>query len=194
MSSPNLLKDPIQPLLWKIGLPAGMIFFLTGLFNATDAYWAGKLGVPAATAMSVTFPLFFLLTVFGNGLSNAATALLGNAIGEKKEQHISTLLEHIFFLAIILIILLTPILLGITPLILWLTGDPHPEIRDLSFAYIIPIFSFALVFLLSYLMNGILSAYGDTKTYSRTLVLGVLVNIGLDPLLMFGIPGIFTGM
>ncbi len=48
--------------------------------------------------------------------------------------------------------------------------------------------AFAVLILFSYTINGILNAYGDTKTYSRTLIVGAIINVGLDPLLMFGIP------
>ncbi len=194
MSQPNLLTDKIPSLLWKIGLPAGIGFFFNTLFNITDAYWAGKLGVEAATAMSQTFPIFLLLIVFSNGLSSAASTLIGNAIGAKDEKQIATLVQHIFFLSIVLVVVLTPALLALTPTLLQLTGDPTPSVQALSLSYIVPVLSFALVFLFSYTINGILNAYGDTKTYSRALVVGAIVNLGLDPLLMLGIPGIFPGM
>jgi putative MATE family efflux protein len=194
MSQPNLLTDKIPSLLWKIGLPAGIGFFFNTLFNITDAYWAGKLGVEAATAMSQTFPIFLLLIVFSNGLSSAASTLIGNAIGAKDEKQIATFVQHIFFLSILLVIILTPTLLAFTPTLLHLTGDPTPSVQALSLSYIIPVLSFALVFLFSYTINGILNAYGDTKTYSRALIVGAIVNLGLDPLLMLGIPGVFPGM
>ena len=183
--SSNLLTDSIPSLLWKIGLPAGIGFFFNTLFNITDAYWAGKLGVEAATAMSQTFPLFLLLIVFSNGLSSAASTLIGNAIGAKDEKKIAAFVQHIFFLSVVLVVLLTPTLLALTPSLLQLTGDLTPSVQALSLSYIIPVLSFALVFLFSYTINGILNAYGDTRTYSRALIVGALVNLGLDPLLMF---------
>lgn len=192
MSQPNLLTDKIPSLLWKIGLPAGIGFFFNTLFNITDAYWAGKLGVEAATAMSQTFPIFLLLIVFGNGISSAASTLIGNALGAKNNKQIAEFLEHIIFLSILLVIVLTPALLASTQTILSLTGDVTPSVQALSLGYIIPVLSFSVVFILSYALNGLLNAYGDTKTYSNALIVGAIVNLGLDPLLMFGwgpIPG-----
>lgn len=177
MSHPNLLTDKIPSLLWKIGLPAGIGFFFNTLFNITDAYWAGKLGVEAATAMSQTFPIFLLLIVFGSGLSSAAATLIGNALGARDEKGVTTLIQHIIFLCIVLTIVLTPAMLAFTPTLLHLTGDPTPAVQALSFSYIIPIIAFALLFLFSYTINGILNAYGDTKTYSRTLIVGAIINV-----------------
>lgn len=193
-STPNLLTDKISSLLWKIGLPAGIGFFFNTLFNITDAYWAGKLGVEAATAMSQTFPIFLLLIVFSNGLSGAASTLIGNALGSKNEKAVGTLVQHILFLSVLLVIFLTPTLLFFAPSLLSLTGVADPLVQSLSLSYIIPVLSFAFVFLFSYTINGILNAYGDTKTYSRTLIVGAIINVGLDPLLMFGIPGWFPWM
>ena len=192
MSQPNLLTDKIPSLLWKIGLPAGIGFFFNTLFNITDAYWAGKLGVEAATAMSQTFPIFLLLIVFGNGISSAASTLIGNALGAKNTKQIAEFLEHIIFLSVLLIIVLTPALLLATPTILSLTGDVTPSVQALSLGYIVPVLSFSIVFIFSYALNGLLNAYGDTKTYSNALIVGAILNLGLDPLLMFGwgpIPG-----
>lgn len=193
MSQPNLLTESIPSLLWKIGLPAGIGFFFNTLFNITDAYWAGKLGVEAATAMSQTFPIFLLLIVFSNGLSSAASTLIGNALGSKKEDGVATFVQHIFFLSVLLVVILTPVLLFFAPKLLILTGVADPLVQSLSLSYIIPILSFAVLFLFSYTINGILNAYGDTKTYSRTLIVGAIINVGLNPLLMFGIPGWFNG-
>jgi len=193
MSQPNLLTDSIPSLLWKIGLPAGIGFFFNTLFNITDAYWAGKLGVEAATAMSQTFPIFLLLIVFSNGLSSAASTLIGNALGSKKEDGVATFVQHIFFLSVLLVVILTPVLLFFAPKLLILTGVANSLVQSLSLSYIIPILSFAVLFLFSYTINGILNAYGDTKTYSRTLIVGAIINVGLNPLLMFGIPGWFNG-
>lgn len=193
MSQPNLLSDKISSLLWKIGLPAGIGFFFNTLYNVTDAYWAGKLGVDAATAMSQTFPIFLLLIVFSNGLSSAASTLIGNALGSKKEDEVATFVQHIFFLSVLLVIILTPLLLFFAPKLLLLTGVDDVRVQALSLSYIVPILSFAVLFLFSYTINGILNAYGDTKTYSRTLIVGAIINVALDPLFMFGIPGYFSG-
>lgn len=142
--------------------------------------------------MSQTFPIFLLLIVFGNGISSAASTLIGNALGAKNTKQIAEFLEHIIFLSALLIIVLTPALLLATPTILSLTGDVTPSVQALSLGYIVPVLSFSVVFILSYALNGLLNAYGDTKTYSNALIFGAIVNLGLDPLLMLGwgpIPG-----
>lgn len=144
--------------------------------------------------MSQTFPIFLLLIVFSNGLSSAASALVGNAIGEKNTEKVSNLIQHILFMSIVLVIILTPTLLIATPALLRITGDATPSVQALSLSYIIPVISFGFLFLFAYIFNGILNAYGDMKTYSRALVVGAIVNLGLDPFFMFGIPGIFPGL
>lgn len=144
--------------------------------------------------MSQTFPIFLLLIVFGNGLSSAASTLIGNALGAKDTDKISLLVQHIFFLSVLLVIILTPTLLVLAPILLQFSGDPTPLVQSLSLDYIAPILLFTFLFLLSYTINGILNAYGDTRTYSRALIVGAIVNLILDPVLMFGIPDVFSGM
>lgn len=144
--------------------------------------------------MSQTFPIFLLLIVFGNGLSSAASTLIGNALGAKDQNKISLLVQHIFFLSVLLVIILTPTLLMLAPILLQFSGDPTPLVQSLSLDYIFPILFFSFLFLFSYTINGILNAYGDTRTYSRALIVGAIVNLILDPVLMMGIPGVFSGM
>lgn len=195
MRSP-ILTDPLPSLLWKIGWPAGLGFFFNTIYNITDAYWAGQLWVESATAMSQTLPLFLFLIVFGNGLSTPASTLIGNAIGENRDDEQDSLVRHIFFLGVILTLILTPLLVFCAPYILAITGDTNPVVQELSRAYIIPILWSAGLFLFSYLINGVLNAHGDTKTYSKTLIIGAIVNVALDPLFMYGfhtIPGMGIG-
>lgn len=77
----------------------------------------------------------------------------------------------------------------LSPSILGLTGVADENVQRLSQSYIFPILFSAILFLGAYTLNGILNAYGDTKTYSKTLFVGAFANFALDPLLMYGFGG-----
>jgi Na+-driven multidrug efflux pump len=93
----SLTSDPILHLIWRIALPASVGMFFNTLFNFVDTYCAGLLGTDALAALSLSFPLFFLLIAVGSGLSQGATALMANAIGAREDESA----RHIFAQSIV---------------------------------------------------------------------------------------------
>jgi Na+-driven multidrug efflux pump len=79
----SLTSDPINQLTWRIALPASIGMFFNTMFNFVDTYCAGLLSTDALAALSLSFPVFFLLLAIGSGLSQGATALIANALGSK---------------------------------------------------------------------------------------------------------------
>ena len=82
----SLTSDPIPELTWRIALPASIGMFFNTMFNFVDTYCAGLLSTDALAALSLSFPVFFLLLAVGSGLSQGSTALIANALGAKKQS------------------------------------------------------------------------------------------------------------
>ena len=77
----SLTRDPIGLLTRRIAIPASVGYFFNTMFNLVDTYSAGLLSTDALAALSLSFPVFFLLLAMGGGLSQGATALVANALG-----------------------------------------------------------------------------------------------------------------
>jgi Na+-driven multidrug efflux pump len=77
----SLTTDPIATLTWRIALPMSIGMFFHTMFNVVDTLCAGWLGTEALAALSLSFPLFFMVIAIGSGLSQGTTALLANALG-----------------------------------------------------------------------------------------------------------------
>ena len=82
----NLTQDPIGPLIQKLAIPASVGFFFNTMYNVVDTYYAGSLSTDALAALSIAFPVFFILIAISNGLSQGATALMAHALGAKTEE------------------------------------------------------------------------------------------------------------
>ena len=82
----NLTSDPIPKLVRAITVPAGMGMFFQTMYNNVDTYFAGKISVAALAALTFSFPIFFLVMAFGNGLGQASTALMANALGAGEKE------------------------------------------------------------------------------------------------------------
>lgn len=77
----SLTTDPIRQLTWRIALPTSVGMFFQTMFNFVDTYFAGRLHTDALAALSLSFPVFFLLIAVGSGLAQGGTALIANSLG-----------------------------------------------------------------------------------------------------------------
>src|SRR6185369_6550575 len=77
----ELTTAPIPLLIRRLAIPAGTGFFFNTMFNVVDTWYGGRVSTTALAAMSLSFPVFFILLSFGNGVSTGATSLIGNALG-----------------------------------------------------------------------------------------------------------------
>ena len=82
----NLTTDPIPGLVRKIAVPASIGFFFNTMYNVVDTYFAGFISTEALAALSISFPVFFIIIAMGTGISQGGTALIANALGEKDSE------------------------------------------------------------------------------------------------------------
>jgi putative MATE family efflux protein len=181
----DLTSAPIPALIRRLAIPAGTGFFFNTMFNVVDTWYGGRLSTTAMAAMSLSFPVFFIILSIGAGLSTGATALIGNALGrnERDEAH-SYVLQAVSFS---LINSLAVAILGLifSPLIFTSMGA-HGEYLSLALSYMNVIFYGAPFLMLNFVMNAILNSHGDTFTYRNFLVTGFFLNLVLDPWFMYG--------
>ncbi len=185
MASPSLTTGPLPGHIRRIALPMSIGFFFNTMYNVVDSFYAGRISTEALAAMALSFPVFFIIIAISGGLSRGASALIANAIGAKNKEEESTLSGQVFSLAILSAICVSIAgLSAATPLfqILGASGDYLQLAKD----YTSPLFIGAIFFLLNSMSNAILLAHGDSRTYSRTLVIGFLLNLILDPWFLYG--------
>src|SRR5512138_980688 len=70
----------------RLALPVGIGFFFNTMFNVVDTWYAGQISTEAVAAVSLSFPLFFLIIAVGSGISTGATALMGHALGAGRRE------------------------------------------------------------------------------------------------------------
>ena len=82
----NLLKDNVPKLVRKLALPAMVGTLFQTLYNIVDTFFAGKISPEALSALSKSFPIYFIIVATSIGVSVAGTSLIGNSIGEKDNK------------------------------------------------------------------------------------------------------------
>lgn len=177
---------PVSKALLAMGLPTMIGMMINALYNLVDAYFVGGLGTSQMGAISVAFPLGQVVVglglLFGNGAASYISRLLGNGEKETANKVASTALYSSIFVGAVMIIcaiiFLTPILklLGATESIL-----PYA----VTYASIYVISSIFNVFNVT--MNNIVTSEGAAKTTMCALLTGAVLNIILDPVLIYAL-------
>lgn len=175
---------PIPKALMSLGIPIMIGMLINALYNLVDAYFVGGLGESQMGAISIVFPLGQVVVglglMFGNGAASYLSRLLGQGDRDTANKVASTALYSSVMIGAIIIILATiflkPILalLGATETIL-----PYA----LVYARIYVISCIFNVFNVT--MNNIVASEGAAKTTMCALLLGAVMNIGLDPVFIY---------
>ena len=181
----NLLKDNIPKLVRNLAIPAMVGTLFQTLYNVVDTFFAGKISPEALSALSKSFPIYFIIIATSIGVTVAGTSLIGNSIGEKNNKKTLNYFTHIIYYGILISIFITFLGLYFSEEVFFLMGSTN-EVVLLGLEYTNIIYTGSILFILVVSLNSLLHAEGDTKTYRNVLVLSFLLNIIFNPILIFG--------
>ena len=181
----DLIKDNIPKLIRKIAVPASVGTLFQTLYNVVDSFFAGKISPEALSALSKSFPIYFIIVGTCIGVTVASTSLIANSIGESNEEKTLNYFTHSIYYGIIVSIIIAFIGLTYADNIFDIMVT-SPEVKSLGLEYTNIIFIGSVVFILVVCLNALLHAEGDTKTYRNLLILSFFLNIILNPIFIFG--------
>ena len=165
----DLLKDNIPQLVRKLAIPASIGTLFQTLYNIVDTFYAGKISPEALSALSKSFPIYFIIIAASIGVTVAGTSLIGNSIGEKDENKVLNYFTHIIFYGIIISIFISLFGLNYSGKIFQIMGSSN-EVTSLGLQYTDIIFYGSIFFISVVSLNSLLHAEGDTKTYRNVLI------------------------
>ena len=181
----KLTEDPIPYLVIKMAVPVSIGFFFHTMFNVVDTYFASKINSVAVAAITITFPIFFMIIAISSGTRQGATALIANAEGANNKVLAKKYLLQTVSFSIIAAVIIMLIGLFSAPYLFKLM---HAKGDYFNFAiqYTNILLYGCLFIILDSTPTAGLNAVGDTKTYSRVFIIGFFVNLILDPLFIYG--------
>lgn len=185
----DLTQGDIKEQIKKLAIPASVGFFFHTMYNVTDTYFAGLISTQALSALTLSFSIFFMMIAFAGGMSEAATALVGNALGKKDKEQATHIALNALLFALLLSIVLTLIGVLSTPFLMKVLGAEGAYLEE-SLAYINVILYGSIFFVFSFFINALLNSVGDTVSFRNILIFSSLVNIVLDYWFVFGGLGI----
>lgn len=185
MSTRQLTTGSIPSHVRAIALPSSIGLFFQTMYNVVDSFYAGQVSTTALAALGLSFPVFLLIIAISGGLSRGASALIANAIGEGDEVSKRRFVCQSLSLGVLLSLALAVVGYLAAPTLFGVLGASG-EYLTLATSYMNPIFAGSMFFILSSVSNAILVASGDSKTFSKVLVVGFFLNLILDPWFLHG--------
>lgn len=178
----------VFPLLMSMSVPMMVSMLIQSLYNIVDSIYISRLGTQALTAVSLAFPLqntvLSLAVGIGVGISTAIAIHLGSG-NQKQADRAATI-----GIALSVIHCLLFILFGLVvtrPFLRLFTDDPQTLLWSCQYTYIVLCASFGSIMQIA--MEKIFQSVGSMKTTMALLIVGCVINIVLDPILIFGLLG-----
>ncbi len=181
----DLIKDKIPLLVRKLAIPASVGTLFQTLYNIVDTFFAGKISPEALSALSKSFPIYFIIVATSIGVTIAGTSLIGNSIGENNKKKVLFYFTNTIYFGIFISTIITFLGLQFSENVFISMGS-STEVVTLGLQYTDVIFSGTVLFILIVSFNSLLHAEGDTKTYRNALIFSFFLNIILNPILIFG--------
>jgi len=177
----TLLKE-----LFRLALPIMAGNFIHSLFNLVDTFFLGRVGKEALSAPAIAMPIIFFFIVFGMGFSIAGTTLIGQSKGKNDTARAEFYLGQMTVFVVLASIIISILGVSFTPVFLRVINVPADS-YDYTFIYMRIIFLGVPFMYISFIFQAALRGIGDSMTPMVIQIVAVLLNILLDPLLIFGL-------
>lgn len=189
MNTKNKLAEmPIRPLLYTMAVPLMLSLLVQSLYNIVDSIFVAKLSETALTAASLVYSVQFLMIAVGVGTAVGLNALLSRKIGQHKPEEACQAATTGLFLMLITALVFS--LAGIffsDSIAAKMTSDP--ELKELCQQYLSINLVYCWGIFLQTYGQRLLQAVGDTVLSMISLIIGAILNIILDPIMIFGLLG-----
>jgi putative MATE family efflux protein len=168
-----------------LAIPMVLEMVLESLFAVVDVFWVGHLGADAVATIGLTESMLTLVFAVGLGLSMSTTAMVARRIGEKDHEGASTAAVQAIILGVIASLIMgLPCWFLASRLLNWMGATS--EIVALGTGYTRIALGGSGVIVLLFLNNAIFRGAGDAAIAMRLLWVSNIINLILDPCLIFG--------
>jgi len=191
LNLPAFTSGPIIKSLIGLALPIVFANLMQTAYQLVDTFWVGRLGAEAVAAVSLSFPIIFLLISIGGGLAMAGTILVAQYKGKEDSKQIDYISAQTLLMMVITSIIVSLVGYYISEPVMGLMGA-EPEVLPMAVSYL-QISFIGLTFMFAYFVfQSLMRGVGNVKTPMYIVMFTVILNLFLDPLFIMGfgpVPG-----
>lgn len=183
---PKLTEGPVGPAIRSLMLPMmlGMVALLS--YNVADTYFVGQLGTVELAAISFTFPVAFIVGAITMGFGIGTSSVAARLFGADQRDDVARVTLHAILLGVVTGIVVVAIgLVTIEPVFRTLGADD--ETLPIIERYMRIYYLGGVFLVVPLITNSVLRASGDARTPAKLMTTAAVINIVLDPLLIFGL-------
>ena len=185
--SGDFSRGRVSLIILRLGLPMMLAELVHVLYNIVDRMYIGHMaegGTLALTGLGICFPLITLIGAFANLYSTGGATLATIARGAKEDEKAERIMGTSFSMLLLTGAVLTVLMYLTAPVTLrWLGGDDETMPAAMGYFRIYVLGTIPV--LVSLGMNPFISAQGFPKIGMMTVIIGAVLNIALDPLLIY---------
>ena len=179
---------PVPKLLFQMSLPMILSMLVQALYNIVDSIFVAQINENALTAVSLVFPVQNLLIAIAVGTGVGVNSVLSRSLGAKEFRTANACAQHGIFLAFIrgILFAIAGNLLAV-PFFNIQTSDV--QIKEYGVTYMTIISTLCVAVYLQVMFERLLQSTGRTFFTMISQGVGAIINIIMDPILIFGLLG-----
>ena len=178
----------ISRTIWRLALPTWGAFVLLNLMGIIDMFFVGKLGPAAVAAVTMGGIMIGIVVMLALGVAMGTTALVANAFGRDDPEDANAVTAQGLTIAVFLAAFLASICLPLAPVIIQAMGG-SPEVVAEGATYLRIVAGGGIALLVQIALGAALRGAGDAITPMKAMISAIIVNMVLDPILIFGMFG-----
>ena len=182
----QMTKQPIPTLVTSLAIPTTLSQIITIVYNTADTYFISQLGKSAAAAVGVVFSFMSIIQAFGFSIGMGGSSLISRQLGARENKKADSFASSTFAMAVVVGCLLMLLGLGFSRPLMHLLGASE-SMLPYTLEYAVYIFAGAPIMCSAFVLNMMLRAEGEAAFAMIGLCSGGLLNLFLDPLLIFGL-------
>lgn len=177
----------IGKVIWKFAIPGIIASLISAIYNIVDTAFIGMLNdTLAMAAVSVVFPLFILINAVGQLIGVGASSYIARLLGAKDKESADEVASTAIIASIGIGIIFTILTLVFLEPMLKMLGATE-NVMTYAIEYAKPIAIGASLPIMMPTLANIIRSEGNTKLSATAVALGAIINIVLDPILMFNL-------
>ena len=176
---------PIPKLLWSMALPLIVANIITALYNIVDGIYVAQLSEVALTATTLAFPAQILMQSVAGGTATGVNSLLSRRLGASRHKEADAAATHGFVLALLSYLVFLVLGLFFSRPFICMFSD-NAELCTMGTQYLAIVLVGSIGSFLTFSMGGMLEATGHAGLCMAMNAAGAVINIVLDPILIFG--------